>query len=102
YMVPAAFVSLTELPLTQNGKVDRRALPAPDTEGLVEREYVAPRDALEMELTKIWESVLGLKNIGITDDFFELGGHSMLAVRVFGQIQRVIDVDLPFSILFQA
>ena len=102
YMVPAAFVFLAQLPLTQNGKVNRRALPAPDTEGFAEREYVAPRDALEMELTKIWESVLGLKGIGIRDDFFELGGHSMLAVRVFGQIGKVIDVDLPLSILFQA
>jgi thioesterase domain-containing protein len=102
YMVPSAFVTLKEMPLTQNGKVDRRALPAPNTEGLAEKEYVAPRDALEMELTKIWESVLGLKSIGIRDDFFELGGHSLLAVRVFGQIGKVIDVDLPLSILFQA
>ena len=102
YMAPAVFVTLKEMPLTPNGKVDRRALPAPDTEGLVEREYVAPRDALEMELTKIWQNVLGLKTIGIRDDFFEMGGHSMLAVRVFGQIGRLIDVDLPLPILFEA
>jgi amino acid adenylation domain-containing protein len=102
YMVPTAFVILKEMPLTPNGKVDRKALPAPDTEARGGREYVAPRDALEMELTKIWESVLGLKTIGIRDDFFELGGHSMLAARVFGQIARVIDVDLPLAVLFEA
>ncbi len=102
YMVPTAFVILKEMPLTPNGKVDRKALPAPDTDGRGGREYIAPRDALEMELTKIWESVLGLKTIGIRDDFFELGGHSMLAARVFGQIARVIDVDLPLAILFEA
>ena len=102
YMVPTAFVILKQMPLTPNGKVDRRALPAPDAEGRGGREYVAPRDALEMELTKIWESVLGVKTIGIRDDFFEVGGHSMLAARVFGQIARVIDVDLPLAILFEA
>jgi thioesterase domain-containing protein/acyl carrier protein len=90
------------MPLTPNGKVNRKALPAPGSEGLAENEYVAPRDALEMELTKIWQSVLGLKNISIKDDFFELGGHSLLAVRLFAQIGKVIDIELPLSTLFRA
>jgi amino acid adenylation domain-containing protein len=102
YMVPSAFVTLEEMPLTPNGKVNRKALPAPGSEGLAENEYVAPRDTLEMELTKIWQGILGLKNISIKDDFFELGGHSLLAVRLFAQIGKVIDIELPLSTLFQA
>jgi amino acid adenylation domain-containing protein len=102
YMVPSTFVTLEEMPLTPNGKVNRKALPAPGSEGLAENEYVAPRDGLEMALTKIWQSVLGLKNISIKDDFFELGGHSLLAVRLFAQIGKVIDIELPLSTLFRA
>jgi thioesterase domain-containing protein/acyl carrier protein len=102
YMIPSAFVTLAELPLTQNGKVDRLSLPAPDAEGVAENEYVAPRDTLELELIKIWKSVLGLRNVSIKDDFFGLGGHSLLAVRLFAQIEKVIDVELPLSTLFQS
>ena len=103
YMVPSTFVMLEALPLTPNGKVDRRALPMPDTaRPKLEKAFVAPRDTLELQLTKIWEQFLGLQLIGVQDNFFELGGHSLLAVRVFAQIEKVFGQSLPLATLFQA
>nr|WP_306558084.1 phosphopantetheine-binding protein [Nostoc sp. 'Peltigera malacea cyanobiont' DB3992] len=91
-MVPSAFVLLDTLPLTPNGKIDRRALPAPDSTRLdLEKTYVAPRDQLEFQLTKIWEEILGVQPIGIRDNFFELGGHSILAVKLFWQIEKTFN-----------
>ncbi|MDC3237176.1 amino acid adenylation domain-containing protein [bacterium] len=106
YMIPSAFVFLDALPRTPNGKVDHRALPGPDLERL-RREtkaeaLVAPRDALELQLTEIWEKVLGVKNIGMKDNFFDLGGHSLLAVNLFARIQKIFGKDLPLNTLFQA
>src|SRR6185295_1680646 len=90
YMMPSAFVLLDSLPLTQNGKVDRPALPVPDQlSPEVDRAYLAPRDALEIKLRQIWEQVLSLKTIGVRDNFFEIGGHSLLAARLLAQIQKV-------------
>jgi amino acid adenylation domain-containing protein len=101
YLVPAVFVLLESLPLTANGKVDRRALPAPAvTAG--SREPVPPRDELEEQLARIWEAVLGVEAVGVTDDFFALGGHSLLAVRLFTTIERVLGKRLPLASLFQA
>jgi amino acid adenylation domain-containing protein len=103
YMVPATFVLLDALPLTPNGKVDRRALPASDQVSLEQgRAFVGPRDTLELQLTQIWQQVLGLPSIGIRDNFFELGGHSLLAVRLLVQIQKAFDKKLPLATLFQA
>ena len=103
YMIPSSFVYLDVLPLTPNGKVDRRALPAPEKVRQETTEsYLKPRDELELQLTKIWEKVLGIKNIGIKDNFFDLGGHSLLAVRLFALIQKRFGKDLPLTILFQA
>lgn len=103
YMIPSAFVLLDKLPLTPNGKVDRRALPAPEAVGHYAQEtYIAPRDELELQLTKIWENVLNVQPIGIQDDFFELGGHSLLAVRLFAQLEKVFGKNLPLATLFQA
>ncbi|MEH1934754.1 MAG: amino acid adenylation domain-containing protein [Nostoc sp.] len=103
YMVPSAFVFLDTLPLTPNGKIDRRALPAPDSTRLdSENTYVAPRDQLEFQLTKIWEEILGVQPIGVTDNFFELGGHSILAVKLFWQIEKTFNQNLPLAILFQS
>lgn len=103
YMVPAAFVKLDSLPLTPNGKVDRRALPAPD---LVRQEpeetWVAPRDELELQLTKIWEKVLGIQPIGVRDNLFELGGHSLLAAHLSDQIEKAFNKNLPLATIFQA
>ncbi|HYN80431.1 MAG TPA: AMP-binding protein, partial [Gemmatimonadaceae bacterium] len=103
YMVPSAFVMLHELPLTPNGKVDRRALPVPDQERPeLERAFLAPRDTLELQLTKMWEKVLGVEPIGVKDNFFDLGGHSLLAVRLFAQIEKSFGRNLPLATLFQA
>jgi amino acid adenylation domain-containing protein len=103
YMVPSAFVLLDALPLTPNGKVDRHALPAPDlVRPEPEKAVVASLDTLELQLTEIWEEVLGVRPIGVQDDFFALGGHSLLAVRLFVQIEKVFGKELPLGILFQA
>ena len=103
YMVPSAFVLLDTLPLTPNGKIDRRALPAPELTRLdSENTYVAPRDELEFQLTKIWEEILGVQPIGVRDNFFELGGHSILAVKLFWQIEKTFNKNLPLAILFQS
>ena len=103
YMVPSAFVQLEALPLTPNGKVDRRALPEPDHgRSALERKYASPRDAVEVELTKIWEEVMGVAPIGIEDNFFELGGHSLLAVRVAARIEQAFGRKLPLAAIFMA
>ncbi len=103
YMVPSAFVFLHALPLTPNGKVDRRALPTPNhLRPELELAFVAPRDALETQLTTIWEEVLGIQPIGVKDNFFEMGGHSLLAVRLFAQIEKIFCKNLPLATLFQA
>jgi amino acid adenylation domain-containing protein len=103
YMVPSAFVMLDSLPLLPNGKVDHRALPAPEKVSQEPAEFfVKPRDELELQLTKIWERVLGIKTIGMKDNFFDLGGHSLMAVRLFAQIQKIFGKDLPLATLFQA
>jgi amino acid adenylation domain-containing protein len=102
YMVPSSFVVLDEFPLTANGKVDRRALPAPDGKQFAKNVFVAPRNTLELLLTKIWETVLQVRPIGVQDNFFDLGGHSLLAVRLFDQIKKVCGKNLPLAILFHA
>ena len=102
YMVPAAFVLLAALPLTNNGKIDRPALPAPAAALAAGSGFLAPRNALESELKNIWEDVLGVKPIGIRENFFDLGGHSLLAVKLFAKIEQVTGKKLPLATLFQA
>jgi amino acid adenylation domain-containing protein len=103
YMVPAAFLPLATIPLTPNGKVDRKALPAPDaTTAATGASQLAPRDELEIQLARLWEEVLQVHPVGVTDNFFDLGGHSLLAVRLFTQIREVFGKDLPLATLFQA
>ncbi|MGH7825286.1 MAG: non-ribosomal peptide synthetase [Candidatus Binatia bacterium] len=103
YMIPSGFVFLDELPLTANGKVDRRSLPAPDQASTsLEKNFVAPRDELELQLTKIWEKVLATRPVGVRDNFFDLGGHSLLAVRLFSQIEKTTGKHLGLAVLFQA
>ncbi len=101
HMVPAAFVLLEALPVMPNGKMDRRALPAPDrSRPEFEKAFVAPRDELELELAHIWEEVLGVRPVGARDNFFELGGHSLLAVRLFARIEKRLGRRLPLTTVF--
>ncbi len=103
YMVPAMFVFLPSLPMNANGKVDLPALPAPaDLSTDLNPNFVAPQNQIELELTKIWQQLLGQQSIGIKDNFFELGGHSLLAVRLFSHIDRIWGKSLPLATLLQA
>jgi amino acid adenylation domain-containing protein len=101
YMLPSAVVVLEKLPLNANGKIDRHALPEPAANP-GENVSVPPRDALETKLVEIWEKVLKLQPIGITDDFFRIGGHSLLAVGIFSEIEKSFGQKLPLAALFQA
>ncbi|MFJ9721005.1 amino acid adenylation domain-containing protein [Streptomyces sp. NPDC101213] len=103
YMVPAAFVPLERIPLTPNGKTDRRALPAPasDRSGL-DAVYTAPRTDAERTVAEVWSEVLGVDRIGVHDDFFALGGHSLLATRVVSRLRRRLGADVPVRTLFSA
>jgi acyl carrier protein len=102
YMVPSAFVVLDRFPLTNNGKVDRNALPEPDGKRPNLRNgYVAPRNELEKELTKTWEEVLQLSGIGTEDSFFELGGQSLQLVQLHGKLQQLLNKKFPITGLFQ-
>ncbi|HZI09664.1 MAG TPA: amino acid adenylation domain-containing protein, partial [Myxococcus sp.] len=100
YMVPSALVPLPALPLNANGKVDRKALPAPEAPTSDAEAYVAPRTATEETLTRIFAEVLNLPRVGVHDDFFELGGHSLLATQVVSRIRATLDVELPLGELF--
>ena len=102
YMIPAAFTALDAMPLTPNGKIDRRALPAPD-QGRPElgKEFVAPRTAVEQKVAGIWEDLLDVRPIGVRDDFFSLGGHSLMAVRLMARIEASFGQHLPLAALFQ-
>jgi len=91
HMVPSAFVTLAAFPLTSNGKLDRKALPAPDADALARRRYQAPQGPVEAAIAAIWQDLLTLHRVGRDDNFFELGGHSLLAVKL---IERMRQVDL--------
>ncbi|HEX5872539.1 MAG TPA: amino acid adenylation domain-containing protein, partial [Longimicrobium sp.] len=99
HMVPAALVALDALPLTPSGKLDRRALPAPEPAS-AEAGYVAPRTPVEAALAAIWGEVLRRERVGVNDDFFALGGHSLLAARVASRIRESLDADLGVVALF--
>jgi len=103
YMLPSAFVSLDKFPLTPNGKVDRKALPAPDRRVQeVSRAKVPPRNAVEEVVASIWSEVLRTSEVGAHDNFFELGGHSLLATRVISRLRQALQVELPLRTLFEA
>ncbi|MFF2046165.1 amino acid adenylation domain-containing protein, partial [Kitasatospora sp. NPDC058170] len=96
YMVPAIYIAIDRIPLTNSGKVDHRALPTPDTNALPTTRYIAPRTPVEERLAAIWSDVLGLPRIGIEDNFFDLGGDSLRAVRLVGAMRAVgYDVSIP-------
>jgi acyl carrier protein len=100
-MVPAAFVRLDQFPLTPNGKLDRPALPAPDAQALVTRDYEAPRGEVEATLAEIWQQLLRVDRVGRQDHFFELGGSSLLATQAMVRLRQALDVELPLIQLFQ-
>jgi amino acid adenylation domain-containing protein len=100
YMVPAAFVALDALPLTTNGKLDRKALPAPETTALTARDYEAPQGETEEMLAAIWRELLRVERVGRHDQFFELGGHSLLAVQLISRIRATLGVDIALRDLF--
>ncbi|MGZ4135760.1 MAG: non-ribosomal peptide synthetase, partial [Tumebacillaceae bacterium] len=103
YMVPSAFVVLSAFPLSANGKVDRRALPAPDENSLVrEQDYVAPRTPVEEVVAMIWGEVLGLDRVGVCDNFFALGGYSLLGIQILSRVREAFDLDLSVGDLFDA
>lgn len=99
-MLPSAYVMLDTLPLTVNGKLDRKALPAPQGDAYVRRGDAAPQGAMETALAAIWSAVLQRESIGRHDNFFELGGHSLLAVRLLSQIRDALQLEMPLSALF--
>jgi amino acid adenylation domain-containing protein len=102
YMVPVAYVPIAQLPLTNNGKVDYRALPAVDDgRGETGQAYIPPRDVVEQKLVRLWEGVLNFRPVGVRDNFFELGGHSLLAVHLMAEIQRDFGAQLPLATLFR-
>ncbi|MCY8005267.1 lichenysin non-ribosomal peptide synthetase LicA [Bacillus haynesii] len=102
YMIPSVFMQLQELPLTGNGKVDRRALPEPDVAQAAQKEYTAPRSRTEAQLADLWQEVLNVPKIGVHDNFFELGGHSLIGMTLIARIQQEMNVDLQLKDLFQA
>jgi amino acid adenylation domain-containing protein len=101
YMVPAAFVVLDALPKTGSGKVDRRALPAPEAPGVPADAYVAPETEAERRLADIWAEVLRVERVGTRDDFFALGGHSLLATQVVSRVRQAFGAELPLRTIFE-
>jgi len=103
YMTPSAFVFLEALPLTANGKIDRRALPSPDGARLEgETDYVAPRTPLEEVLAGIWAELLSIERIGVHDNFFSLGGHSLLITQLLARLLTMFKTELPLIAVFQS
>jgi amino acid adenylation domain-containing protein len=103
YMIPVAFVSLNAMPLNPSGKIDRRALPAPDTAGSTpESHWIAPRSSVEEVLAGIWRDVLEVERVGVEDNFFELGGHSLLMAQVISRMRDTLQLEIPLRTLLEA
>ncbi|MGB7604589.1 MAG: amino acid adenylation domain-containing protein, partial [Lutisporaceae bacterium] len=100
YMIPSYFITLLEMPLNQNGKIDRKALPIPDGNIETGAEYIAATNDIEEELISIWSEVLGVGRIGINDNFFELGGHSLKAIKIVSIIQKELMVEVSVGDIF--
>ncbi len=103
FMVPAAVVPMTRMPLTANGKVDRKQLPPPEQvrSTQVEVEHVAPESDLENQLVALWKETLGLEQVGVEDNFFDIGGHSLLVVRMHRRLQQVVESPVSLTDLFR-
>ncbi|MBD2120465.1 amino acid adenylation domain-containing protein [Trichocoleus sp. FACHB-262] len=100
YMVPSTFVPLSSIPLTPNGKLDRKNLPAPTGDAVVRSQLIPPRTATEKQLAEIWSQLLVTDAIGIQDNFFELGGHSLLATQVISRVRETLGVDISLRQIF--
>ncbi|WP_448124939.1 non-ribosomal peptide synthase/polyketide synthase [Pseudomonas veronii] len=100
YMVPAHFMFLAQMPLTPNGKLDRKGLPEPDA-SLMQQAYVAPETELEQQIAAIWAEVLRLPHVGLNDNFFEVGGHSLLAIQITSRVQAELGLEVPLVEVFQ-
>ncbi|MCY9611195.1 amino acid adenylation domain-containing protein, partial [Paenibacillus thiaminolyticus] len=101
YMVPSCFVQLEHMPLTPNGKIDRKALPAPDGSMQAGANFVAPRTAMEAQLAQIWQEVLGLSRIGVKDNFFDIGGHSLKVLQLIQKIHAEMEMNIPLRVVFE-
>jgi len=102
YMIPGIFIIMEAFPLTPSGKLDRKALPAPDASSLIrETSLIAPRDSVELQLAEIWSEILGVFPIGVHDNFIELGGDSLLATKIIGLVRDRFEVELPLNYLFE-
>ncbi|MDZ7358950.1 MAG: phosphopantetheine-binding protein, partial [candidate division KSB1 bacterium] len=102
YMVPASLMQLERFPLTPSGKVDRKALPAPDfSRATLENPYIAPRNDIEAKLANICARLLNIQQVGISDNFFDLGGHSLLATQFIAHVQDEFQVELPLRAIFE-
>jgi amino acid adenylation domain-containing protein/non-ribosomal peptide synthase protein (TIGR01720 family)/FkbM family methyltransferase len=101
FMIPALWMELASMPLTPNGKIDKKALPDPDVTGLLANEYVAPQNELEQQLTTIWQDLLHLEKVGVRDNFFELGGHSLLVIRLLSAIRKELKVEVAINTFFE-
>jgi len=101
YMVPAHLIQLEKLPLTINGKIDRKALPMPKSTSNGSTEYVAPSNEFEEIIQSVWEEVLQIEKISVKDVFFEIGGESLTGIRVVGRLSAAFEIELPVPIIFQ-
>ncbi|WP_430412299.1 amino acid adenylation domain-containing protein [Kordia sp.] len=102
YMVPSYYMALNTIPLTTNGKVDRKGLPKINSEALVQKEYTSPRTEVEKQLVAIWQKVLGIERIGITDNFFELGGHSLLVGQIINSVYKQLNKSITYKSFFES
>ncbi len=100
YMVPKIYVQMDDFPLLSNGKIDRNKLPKPEESAFNKREYLAPKGEIEIELTQIWQDLLGMDKIGVLDNFFELGGESILAIKLMSRINEIENVKINLADIF--
>ena len=102
YMVPSFFIEIEEIPLTVNGKINKKVLPVPEETFIRSKDYVAPSSEQEKKLVEVWETVLGIENIGIEDNFFEIGGHSLKAIEVISLIYKEFNIEIPLGEFYEA
>jgi acyl carrier protein len=100
YMVPVAYVCIEKMPLTPNGKVDRKGLPAPETDAYAARGYEEPIGEIERAVAEIWEEALKVERVGRRDNFFELGGHSLLVMRVIARLRKLLNIEVTINEVF--